>query len=80
VLRSNEEPSHICGILWPVRSPDFFQWGCLKERVHNRGAESDIRHEIATYVKSCWVELLAVLTVLQFDDIRQCVANEGGRL
>ena len=24
--------------------------------------------------------VLAVLIVLQFDDIRQCVANEGGRL
>ena len=60
--------------------------GYLKERVYRSRSQTihelkrDIRHEIAAQVMSCWAELLAVLTVLQFDNIRQRVANEGGRL
>ena len=88
MLTSDEERFHVSGAPWPVRSPDltvpdFFQWGYLKERVYGsrshtmRERKRDIWHEIATRVKSCWAELLAVLTVLRFDNMRQCVANEG---
>jgi hypothetical protein len=51
---------------------------CLVTVDRSSKLKRDIRHEIATYVKSCWAELLTVLTVLQFDNIRQCVVNEGG--